>query len=349
MGWGRGSFGTTSGNLALILCDILLFSSNFAPTFALQPPLSRSDVRDGRCLARCHRMICDLTFPYFPGAVFPQRGNIFRTRNYRSSNQICPYASVLRLHGGTGKGSGRHSSKRDGGDERGKSSGSGSGRSNKAEKTPSQKLQKYRRLVQKLEQSKNKLEERYSRIELVRMEHMIKSEQLKIDLSQEIYKLKNKSASLNETYDGWNRNIDRYLIETPRKLTSLRSLKEFLQELQETQRLLTKQKYRLIKTKMGFVNLHEMGDIVFEGGLRRSEGNVALRAKILILERKTRLLESRLRRRSLMEQMVHSNPEGGENMAAGQWTRVGHDKDDDEDNDGGKVDGIGDGELDALS
>mmetsp|Transcript_37623 Transcript_37623/g.63224 ORF Transcript_37623/g.63224 Transcript_37623/m.63224 type:complete len:315 (-) Transcript_37623:60-1004(-) len=314
MGWGRGSFGTTSGNLALILCDILLFSSNFAPTFALQPPLSRSDVRDG--------------------AVFPQRGNIFRTRNYRSSNQICPYASVLRLHGGTGKGSGRHSSKRDGGDERGKSSGSGSGRSNKAEKTPSQKLQKYRRLVQKLEQSKNKLEERYSRIELVRMEHMIKSEQLKIDLSQEIYKLKNKSASLNETYDGWNRNIDRYLIETPRKLTSLRSLKEFLQELQETQRLLTKQKYRLIKTKADYAAQKE---------------NVALRAKILILERKTRLLESRLRRRSLMEQMVHSNPEGGENMAAGQWTRVGHDKDDDEDNDGGKVDGIGDGELDALS
>mmetsp|Transcript_23232 Transcript_23232/g.32489 ORF Transcript_23232/g.32489 Transcript_23232/m.32489 type:complete len:320 (-) Transcript_23232:96-1055(-) len=319
MGWGRGSVGTTSGNLALILRDILLISLSFVGTFALRPTPSRSDARDGPVISRS--------------------GNTLRPRHYSLSGHICP-SSVLRLHGGIGKGSGRHSSKRDGGDDRGKSSGSGGGRSNKAEKTPSQKLQKYRRLVQKLEQSKNKLEERYSRIELVRMEHMIKSEQLKIDLSQEIYKLKNKSASLNETYDGWNKNIDRYLLETPKKLTSLQSLKEFLQELQETQRLLTKQKYRLIKTKADYASQKE---------------NVALRAKILILERKNRLLESRLRRRSLMEEMVQSNPDGGD-IPAGQWTRVGHDDGikGDEDDDGGvgndgKVDGTGDGELDALS
>jgi len=140
------------------------------------------------------------------------------------------------------------------------------------EKSPEQKLEKYKKLVKKLEDAKQRLEARHSRVLLAIKDHRIKEARMKEELDEAIEAEKNTSSALNETLKQAEQHIEDYLVETPKRLnSSIKHLQEFLSEIQSTISKLMKRKFELLELK---------------AQQDAQKDNVALRAKIILLERK---------------------------------------------------------------
>uniref|UniRef100_A0A7S4DYP5 Uncharacterized protein n=1 Tax=Lotharella globosa TaxID=91324 RepID=A0A7S4DYP5_9EUKA len=145
-------------------------------------------------------------------------------------------------------------------------------RRKKKDKSPEQKLEKYKKLVKKLEDAKQRLEARHSRVLLAIKDHRIKEAKMREELDEAIEAEKNTSRGLNETLKQAEQRIEDYLVETPKRLNnSVKYLQEYLSELQSTMSKLMKRKFELLE-------LRAQQDA--------QKDNVALRAKIILLERK---------------------------------------------------------------
>eukprot|EP00468_Gymnochlora_sp_CCMP2014_P001488 CAMPEP_0167741816 /NCGR_PEP_ID=MMETSP0110_2-20121227/1071_1 /TAXON_ID=629695 /ORGANISM="Gymnochlora sp., Strain CCMP2014" /LENGTH=364 /DNA_ID=CAMNT_0007625919 /DNA_START=1244 /DNA_END=2335 /DNA_ORIENTATION=- len=136
---------------------------------------------------------------------------------------------------------------------------------------PGHKLEKYKKMVKKLEDAKLRLENRISRIAVVRKSHVADSVRIKSEIKQKIEALKDEIKMMNSTVEELDNQTLTYLQETPHKLTNLKSLKAFQTELQGTLSRLTMQKFKLVKEK---------------AILDANKENVLLKSQILALEAK---------------------------------------------------------------
>ncbi|GAB5364689.1 hypothetical protein AAMO2058_000991200 [Amorphochlora amoebiformis] len=146
----------------------------------------------------------------------------------------------------------------------------------KRNRTPREKLEKYKKMVKKLEQAKLKLEDRNSRAVVARKENSVKAIRLRQELQEHIEEELNRSRVVNETLKDAQAQIDKYLMETPQKLNTIRNLQTFQTDLQVTLSRLTQQKFKLVKAK---------------AQQEAQKENVELRARIILLERKIATLE----------------------------------------------------------
>jgi len=138
-------------------------------------------------------------------------------------------------------------------------------------KSPAEKLEKYKRLVKKLEEAKVKLQSRHSKVELMRKEQQARAVTLKLEIKESIIKLQHENEKLNQTLKETHQKIHRYVYETPRALQGIKALRTLQLEVQDTLNKLTVQKFKLMKQKAEKEAQREV---------------VALRTKVILLERK---------------------------------------------------------------
>mmetsp|Transcript_20395 Transcript_20395/g.50067 ORF Transcript_20395/g.50067 Transcript_20395/m.50067 type:complete len:260 (+) Transcript_20395:1-780(+) len=173
------------------------------------------------------------------------------------------------------------------------------------ERTPAQKMEKYKKMVKKLEEAKARLETRCTKLDLDEREFKAKTARTKTELGEEINALKKQVQRKNNTYAELEEQIDRYLLKTADKINSFEGLKSFLEELERTQDSLLKRKFELIQKQAESL---------------AQKDNLALRTRILVLERQKKELEEKI---NILEDGVQLKPRV-DASALGTWKSIPH-------------------------